>query len=59
MARVRIAATTSRESPRTRLFGGIGLYSQIAVVVSIATVLVMTDMTLSIPRLRMCARQGS
>ena len=57
IARVQIAAITSREPPNTRLSGRVGSYSQIAVVVSIAAIFVMLLITSTLARLTTCAKQ--
>jgi hypothetical protein len=57
IARVRIAAITSREPPRTRLPGKEGSYSQIAVAFSTTAIFVMFFITSTFPRFTTCAKQ--
>jgi len=57
IARVRIAAITSREPPKTRLSSRVGSYSQIAVAFLTAAIFVMRAITSMFPRLTMCPKQ--
>src|ERR1700679_1105947 len=59
IARVQIAAITSREPPNMRLSFRVGSYSQIAVAFSTAAIFVMFDMTATLPRLTTWARHGN
>src|SRR5271156_4115120 len=56
IAKVRIAAITSKDPPSTRLFSSVGSYSQIAVAVSTAAILVIWDMTSTLTKLTTCPR---
>ena len=56
IARVQIAAMTSREPLNTRLSGRDGLYSQMAVVVSTTAIFVMWSITSTFARLTTWAR---
>ena len=56
IAKVLIAAITSKDPPSTRLFSSVGSYSQIAVAVSTAAILVIWDMTSTLPKLTTCPR---
>ena len=56
IAKVLIAAITSNDPPSTRLFSSIGSYSQIAVAGSTAAILVIWDMTSTLPKLTTCPR---
>ena len=51
IARVRIAAITLREPPRTRLLAWVGSYSQMVVAFSTATIFVIWPITSTFPRL--------
>ena len=57
MASVRTAAITSKERPRMRLVSSDGSYSQMAVAVSMAAILVMCPMTVMFPMLTTCSKQ--
>jgi hypothetical protein len=57
IARVRIAAITSREPPKTRLSSRVGSYSHIAVAFSTAAIFVICSITSTFPRLMTCPKQ--
>ena len=56
IASVRIAATTSRDPPSTRLFSNSGSYSQIAFVFSMTAIFVMCPITATFARFTTCSR---
>lgn len=59
IARVRIAAITSSEPPRTRLSSRVGSYSQMVVAFSTAAIFVICPITSTFPRLTTCPKHLS